>query len=274
MNILEYTYSPKNSDIAYLQVSRPQGYNKHRIHMHDHHELVLVSSQVEFSVISNGDKVHLRGPCVILNRLGAFHEVVEISQGHYDSHVIFFHPRVFTHLPEDMVQRKQLLGDDLLVVSLSPTQLKMLKPLFLLVADRPYAQQRPLLLAVLSAVAQILQEGAFTLRLHTSDNYIFHVIELLRNEQASLTIPQLSEKFHVCSTKLKSDFKRIVGMPIMTYRNLLRLDKARNLLESTDMAVSQITYACGFSDESYFIRSFRKAYGTTPATYRRSASRS
>lgn len=270
MELLQYTYFPKSGEIDCLQVSRQEGFCRLCVHTHAHHELVLVPSQSEFCVINNGKEITLTSPCVILNRAGTFHEVVKIGHGNYESRVIHFHPKVLASLPKELLYEEQLFSSDLLAIPLSPEQLKMLEELFTLIFSRPLPQKRPLLLTLFAALNGLLQEGAESARLNTAERYIFRVIDLVRNDQGNLTIAALSRTFHVCPTKLKSDFKRIAGMPVMTYRNLVRLNKAQSLLEETDMSVSRIAYTCGFSDESYFIRCFRKHYGTTPAAYRKS----
>ena len=269
MEFLHYTYLPVEQRIVSTRVTRPLGYKGHKIHMHDHHELVLVTSQAHCRIVNNGNEVLFSTPCVIVNRAGCFHELVEVSQGDYDSHVLYFLPQILSGLPEEIRFEKELFSADLTAISLSQEQLEQLKPLFDMIEERPYRQQLPLLLTVFAALNQITLEGARTERTAAVGNYIFDVIELLQTDQENWTITQLSQKFHVCQTKLKTDFKRITGIPVMTYKNHIRLEKARLLLESTNIEQAQVAYTCGFSDESYFIRIFKKHYGTTPAAHRK-----
>ena len=267
MNSRSLIYSPKQQPIQYLQVTRKQNFKRNSIHMHDHHELVLVSSRSVIELVNNGNAFSLQGPCVFINRAGSFHEVVQVSQADYESHVAFFHPHVLLGLPEDMLFHKQLFASDLTALSVTGEQMQTLRSLITLMADRPHAQQKPLLLAILAAMAELCQKGA-PIHAKSGNEYIFDIIALFRTE-GSFTIEQLAEQFHVCPTKLKADFKRLTGRPIMTYRNQIRLEKARLLLKSSDLRQSQIAFQCGFSDESYFIRAFHKEYGITPAVYRR-----
>jgi len=50
------------------------------------------------------------------------------------------------------------------------------------------------------------------------------------------------------------------------------MDQAKILLKTTDMLVREIALALGFNDQSYFIKQFKINEGTTPASFRRSAS--
>jgi transcriptional regulator GlxA family with amidase domain len=52
-----------------------------------------------------------------------------------------------------------------------------------------------------------------------------------------------------------------------------RIDRARDLLKHSDLSLSEIAVACGFSDQSHFTRTFSQMVGTPPGTWRRQASR-
>lgn len=260
-------YSPQKQGIVYTDVSRSRDFYRDSIHMHDHHELVLVSTGSVIELVNNGNTFTLTGPCIFINRAGSFHEVISVSRENYESHVAFFHPQVLADIPTDMLYHKQLLAYDLTALMLEQAQLQPLYALITLLRDRPFAQQKPLLLAILASLAQLFEDNT-PIRANSDTEYIFDVIALLRQDGTD-TIEQLAKKFNVCQTKLKADFKRLTGRPIMTYRNQMRLEQARLLLESTSLRQSHIAFQCGFSDESYFIRAFHKEYGITPAAYRR-----
>jgi AraC-like DNA-binding protein len=48
------------------------------------------------------------------------------------------------------------------------------------------------------------------------------------------------------------------------------MERARVLLESTDMSVREIAERLAFNTVNYFIQSFRETTGMTPAAYRKS----
>jgi AraC-like DNA-binding protein len=58
------------------------------------------------------------------------------------------------------------------------------------------------------------------------------------------------------------------GASFTTRLNELRLRKAAELLSMTEKRISEIAFACGFNDLSYFNRSFRRRFGLTPTTAR------
>ena len=52
------------------------------------------------------------------------------------------------------------------------------------------------------------------------------------------------------------------------YLNNLRIEKAKELLRSTDLQVMEIADQVGYFDSKYFSRQFKLAVGLTPAQYR------
>jgi AraC-like DNA-binding protein len=58
------------------------------------------------------------------------------------------------------------------------------------------------------------------------------------------------------------------GASFTTRLNELRLRKAAELLSMTERRISDIAFACGFNDLSYFNRSFRRRFGLTPTAAR------
>jgi AraC-like DNA-binding protein len=65
-------------------------------------------------------------------------------------------------------------------------------------------------------------------------------------------------------------FRRATGVPPYAYLDLLRVARARTLLES-GMAISRVAYAAGFSDQSHLTRRFKRVVGVTPGVYARRA---
>ena len=62
-------------------------------------------------------------------------------------------------------------------------------------------------------------------------------------------------------------------MTLVEYMNHYRLEKACELLLTTDLSVIEISENTGFENHSYFIRLFRRQYQMTPLKYRRSSDR-
>jgi transcriptional regulator GlxA family with amidase domain len=64
-------------------------------------------------------------------------------------------------------------------------------------------------------------------------------------------------------------FKRATGMAPMDYVQVLRIEEAKHLLETTDLAVDEVAESVGYQEPASFRRLFRKAVGITASAYRR-----
>jgi transcriptional regulator GlxA family with amidase domain len=63
-------------------------------------------------------------------------------------------------------------------------------------------------------------------------------------------------------------FRSEVGISPIQYLRSLRMDKAKQLLESSFLSIKEIGHLVGLKDESHFVRDFKKAYGLSPKCYR------
>jgi len=268
----QFAYIPKKESISCKRVCRNMGHNTDKIHMHNFEEILLVTNRGACRHVNNGISVEIPTPAVILNRSGSFHAIVDIYESHLSAFVCFFHSQSYPGMSgEPPLLPRIFLGADLAALPLTQSQLEALLPLFSLLESRPISQKRFLLPCILEQLFQLLSEGVEPIRIHSGSTYIFEVAALLQNmsTNADLTLPALASRFHVSQTKLKTDFKKISGLPIHKFRRRAQLQESQILLESTNMELAQIAYACAFNDESYFIRAFRQEYSITPGNYRK-----
>lgn len=100
---------------------------------------------------------------------------------------------------------------------------------------------------------------------------ILNVIEYIRiNYDKPLLVEELSDKFNYSPTYLTKMFKQYTGYPLITYINKTRISIAKNLLCITGHSIVRIAAQCGFQNEKYFMRLFKKYEGITPTQYRNS----
>lgn len=85
-------------------------------------------------------------------------------------------------------------------------------------------------------------------------------------EELSLNI--LADKVYLTPRYLSSLFIQETGFGINKYIKNLRMEKAKELLVKTNMKISDICQAVGYSNVSYFCKSFQEDFGTTPDKYR------
>ena len=80
---------------------------------------------------------------------------------------------------------------------------------------------------------------------------------------------EIGAHFYLVPEYLAKIFKKKTGQNIKDYINEYRLMQARNLLNNTDMRVSDVAAEVGFDNFSYFSTLFKKYTGMTPNEYRK-----
>ena len=86
--------------------------------------------------------------------------------------------------------------------------------------------------------------------------------------RGELSLAELAQSVNLSVWRLSHIFKSDVGMPPIRYLRLLRMEKAKHLLESSFLSVKEIAYRVGLNAESHFVRDFKSTYGSSPALYR------
>ena len=83
------------------------------------------------------------------------------------------------------------------------------------------------------------------------------------------TIEELSAKFHINQTTLKSSFKTVFGQSVGGYMKEYRIKQAKKLLRQSDAPVAEIARAVGYENQSKFTAAFRSVTGILPRDYRK-----
>lgn len=84
-----------------------------------------------------------------------------------------------------------------------------------------------------------------------------------------ITLDEIAKHLHLSTNECCRFFKKNMNCTLFEYITEYRLSKSMELLEHTDLPVSQIAYESGFGSSSYFIEKFRKNVGMTPAAFRK-----
>jgi AraC-like DNA-binding protein len=90
-----------------------------------------------------------------------------------------------------------------------------------------------------------------------------------QNYPERITIKQATQIVHMSQAQFMKVFKKVSGMTFIAHVTRVRIMKALQLLRETDLTVADIAARSGFSDQSYFDRRFRQAFGKTPREWRR-----
>ena len=91
-----------------------------------------------------------------------------------------------------------------------------------------------------------------------------------KNYSKKITLDDLAEIAGTSKKNLCHLFKKITEKTPVEYLNEFRITKAKSKLHNTDMCITDIAFACGFNDLSYFIKTFRSYNNISPTKFRKS----
>lgn len=99
---------------------------------------------------------------------------------------------------------------------------------------------------------------------------VFDVMEWIRKHyyNTDLSVAAVAEHFNYHPTYLTNLFKKHTGYTILAYINRTRIAVSKNLLSNRDLIIYQVADMCGFKDDKYFMKLFKKYEGITPMQYR------
>ena len=94
-----------------------------------------------------------------------------------------------------------------------------------------------------------------------------------RNFEEKMSLVSVADRVGLSPCRLAHLVKEHTGRTVLQIIQQMRIRHAQHLLERTDRSCAEVAYECGFGDQSYFTRHFRRLTGTTPARYRRARTR-
>lgn len=117
--------------------------------------------------------------------------------------------------------------------------------------------------------ARVSQRPFMSLPRHFPDALVQQAADWLNAHAAEEAGTEaLAAALHVSYRTLHRRFVAGTGMPPLAYLQALRVEKAKEMLESTRLGLDQIVAAVGYNDSTSFRRLFHREVGLTPAQYR------
>ncbi|WP_373514584.1 two-component regulator propeller domain-containing protein [Persicitalea sp.] len=93
-------------------------------------------------------------------------------------------------------------------------------------------------------------------------------IILERLEDEDFSPDQLGEAIHLSRSQVHRKIKALTGKSTSIYIRLIRLQKAKELLASDDLTISEVAYRVGFKSPVYFSQIFKETFGESPTASR------
>ena len=122
---------------------------------------------------------------------------------------------------------------------------------------------RALTLSLSVELSESSEDSALKQKLATVNAYIEE------NFSRDLSLEQIASDFYISKFYLTREYKKIYGKTIFQHIITCRINYGKKLLRFSDKSVEEIAHLCGFNDQSYFARQFKKSENVTCFAYRK-----
>ena len=121
-------------------------------------------------------------------------------------------------------------------------------------------------------ISQALAKNNFSQILESKDTtpetkFLQKVIHVIQNniDNPNLGSRHVAQKMKLSESQIYRKLKAITGKSTAVFIRSVRLEKAKDLIQTTDKSISEIAYQVGFNDPSWFSRAFREEFGHAPS---------
>lgn len=130
--------------------------------------------------------------------------------------------------------------------------------------------QKSFLCILFGQICRLYEKDIYFLKANTelskrTSNILRYVIENMREA----TLERTAEHFNMSCGYLSRCLSSETSVTFQSFLRSVRMERARELLANQSLGIEQIMDAVGYTDHSYFYRSFKKLYGCTPGEYRK-----
>lgn len=92
---------------------------------------------------------------------------------------------------------------------------------------------------------------------------------MMQHQDRPLQVSELASAANTCLSHFFAIFKQVTGFTPMDFFIRLRMQRACELLDTTDFCVKEVAASLGYDDPFYFSRVFKSVTGLAPTDYRR-----
>ncbi len=142
--------------------------------------------------------------------------------------------------------------------------------------DAQFASEQLLALLLEQLLIRLLRREEATpsmrisssIKLRSDHDLVARIIEFMQEHlYGSLSFADVCRFSAQSATNLKTIFKNVTGVGVMSYYRNLKIDEAKRMLREGDGNITQIADRLGYTSVHYFSRYFKRATGMTPSEY-------
>ena len=250
------------------------------VHWHDEFEIIYVRSGFLTVSISGESYIGKTGEAFVVSP-GNLH-LMGSQSGTVDYYTFLFPLKYISFRTDDMLDEKLLeplnSGHLMICPRVKDTAKELCEQLIEIYmakkdeSESKIATQVRTKIILLQFILEMWKKG-FVIENDTSGRNIVEkemVSYIQQNFTGKISLKEFGEQFHLSEKYISRYFKEHFHITLSQYITYLRLENAKQLLQDTDLSVTETAMQSGYQNVSYFIRSFKKTYGISPLKYRNS----
>ena len=249
------------------------------VHWHDEFEIIYVRSGFLTVSISGKSYIGKTGDAFVVSP-GNLH-LMGSQTGTVDYYTFLFPLKYISFRTDDMLDEKLLeplnSGHLMICPRVNDTAKELCEQLIKIYeakndeSESKITTQVRTKIILLQFILEMWKKG-FVIENDTSGRNIVEkemVSYIQQNFTGKISLREFGEQFHLSEKYISRYFKEHFHITLSQYVTYLRLEHAKQLLQDTDIPVTDVAMQSGYQNVSYFIRSFQKAYAVSPLKYRK-----
>ena len=249
------------------------------VHWHDEFEIIYVRSGFLAVSISGESYIGKTGDAFVVSP-GNLH-LMGSQTGTVDYYTFLFPLKYISFRTDDMLDEKLLeplnSGHLMICPRVKDTAKELCEQLIEIYeakkdeSESKITTQVRTKIILLQFILEMWKKG-FVIENDTSGRNIVEkemVSYIQQNFTGKISLREFGEQFHLSEKYISRYFKEHFHITLSQYVTYLRLEHAKQLLQDTDIPVTDVAMQSGYQNVSYFIRSFQKAYAVSPLKYRK-----
>ena len=249
------------------------------VHWHDEFEIIYVRSGFLTVSISGESYIGKTGEAFVVSP-GNLH-LMGSQSGTVDYYTFLFPLKYISFRTDDMLDEKLLeplnSGHLMICPRVNDTAKELCEQLIKIYeakndeSESKITTQVRTKIILLQFILEMWKKG-FVIENDTSGRNTVEkemVSYIQQNFTGKISLREFGEQFHLSEKYISRYFKEHFHITLSQYVTYLRLEHAKQLLQDTDIPVTDVAMQSGYQNVSYFIRSFKKTYGVSPLKYRK-----
>ena len=247
------------------------------VHWHDEVELIYVKKG-NLTISIEGKIFHAGSEDLFCVNSGELH-FMECDDMSVEYYTILFPLEFISFQTDDLIEKevflplrqKQMFFPTILEKEKGQEIIKWIEPLIQTNEEKRAAYQLRTRITLLEMVEYLLREESFCMSDYVTDSTLQRdlIAFVQKHYTEKISLAMLAEEFHLSEKYISWYFKEHFAISFMQYVLHLRMSKAKDMLVTTDVPVTEVALSCGYLSVNLFIRNFKECYGITPLQYRK-----